>query len=159
MTTHICRPRQSETTSIACADLETAIALWMKGDFETYIATRDSLVAAIRSGNAGQLGIDALQFVYFVNTHLSQEGSERSDREVFLDGGRRQCRSREAAFDIGDVVQLNSGGTTMTVHANSTEHDPLVGCSWFDDGGNLKHRAFLRSCLRKRAWEGRLQLI
>lgn len=156
MTPDICRPRQSETTGIACADLETAVALWMKGDFETYIATRDSLVAAIRSGNAGRLGIDALQFVYFINTHLSQGDSERSDRDVFLDADRRQRQSREAAFDIGDVVQLNSGGTTMTVHANSTEHDPLVGCSWFDDGGNLRHRAFLRSCLRRRAWVGQV---
>jgi uncharacterized protein YodC (DUF2158 family) len=152
----ICRPRQQDTNAIAHANLETAEALWMKGDFETYIATRDSLVATIRGGSTERLGIDALQFIYFINTLPSQGDAERLESEVFLGAVKRHQQSREAAFDIGDVVQLKSGGTTMTVHANSTEHDPLVGCSWFDEGGNLKHRTFLRSCLCRRDWCGQV---
>ena len=40
-------------------------------------------------------------------------------------------------FKIGDVVQLKSGGPTMTV-ANVSGDSGTVVCHWFDDHGQLK---------------------
>ena len=35
-------------------------------------------------------------------------------------------------FNVGDVVQLKSGGPKMTVTAVPDERGPTVGCVWFD---------------------------
>ena len=44
------------------------------------------------------------------------------------------------AWKIGDRVQLNSGGPTMTVDA--INDDGTVRCTWFDDKKELKSESF-----------------
>jgi uncharacterized protein YodC (DUF2158 family) len=48
-------------------------------------------------------------------------------------------------FKVGNVVQLKSGGPTMTVR----ETKEKVDCQWFDDKGELKQRAFDEGVLKK----------
>ncbi len=47
-----------------------------------------------------------------------------------------------AAFAIGDVVQLKSGGPAMTV-ADVVEEEGICFCKWFQEGS--EHRDRVRS--------------
>ncbi len=38
-------------------------------------------------------------------------------------------------FQVGDVVQLKSGGPKMTVSVIRSDDDGRVECAWFDDKG------------------------
>ena len=49
-------------------------------------------------------------------------------------------------FEIGDVVQLRSGGPKMTVHSLVSDCD--VVCQWFE-GNALHEESFPREALRK----------
>ena len=50
-------------------------------------------------------------------------------------------------LQIGDVVQLKSGGPTMTVH--QVNNDRSVICQWFDRDGALKTEPFQPAQLKK----------
>ena len=53
----------------------------------------------------------------------------------------------DETFEVGDVVQLNSGGPEMTVeHVNAT--DAKVTCTWFLDG-QPRRSSFRLRMLRK----------
>ena len=49
-------------------------------------------------------------------------------------------------FEIGDVVQLRSGGPKMTVHGLVSDGD--VVCQWFE-GNEVHEESFLKEALRK----------
>ena len=49
-------------------------------------------------------------------------------------------------FEIGDVVQLRSGGPKMTVHSLVSDCD--VVCQWFE-GNEVHEESFPREALRK----------
>ena len=49
-------------------------------------------------------------------------------------------------FEIGDVVQLRSGGPRMTVHSLVPDCD--VVCQWFE-GNEVHEESFPREVLRK----------
>ena len=51
-----------------------------------------------------------------------------------------------APFKIGDVVELQTGGTKMTVEFVRT--DGLIECAWFD-GATLSRDTFYPDALRK----------
>ena len=51
----------------------------------------------------------------------------------------------QETFKPGDVVQLKSGGPTMTVDAVGD----VVGCKWFTDDGRLNCANFLHAMLEK----------
>ncbi len=73
--------------ALTCATADAAMALWREGDWITYANTREALVSLVRKGRGHELGIDAIRFIYFVNTRLMGQGDEsRVDREVFLRG-------------------------------------------------------------------------
>lgn len=50
-------------------------------------------------------------------------------------------------FQVGDVVQLKSGGPMMTVYAVGTKEPVSVICKWFD-GGELKEERFSSAVLK-----------
>ena len=49
-------------------------------------------------------------------------------------------------IEVGEVVQLNSGGPKMTVDAVPALVDPMeedkVSCTWFDGCGRVKRELF-----------------
>ena len=51
-------------------------------------------------------------------------------------------------INLGDVVQLKSGGPKMTVSQylmkdiDGCEHPDKIECRWFDSRGNIKHYIF-----------------
>jgi uncharacterized protein YodC (DUF2158 family) len=49
-------------------------------------------------------------------------------------------------FEIGDVVQLRSGGPKMTVHSLVSDCD--VVCQWFE-GNEVHEKSFPKEALRK----------
>ena len=51
-----------------------------------------------------------------------------------------------SAFEIGDVVQLKSGGQRMTVE--EVGQDGFISCVWFD-GNRSERQAFLEGTLMK----------
>jgi len=61
---------QEIEAAIYGADIETAIALWKEKDWQTYKATRDVLLALIRSGRGSEVQRPQFQFIYFINSHL-----------------------------------------------------------------------------------------
>jgi hypothetical protein len=75
---------QNQIKTAIAVNIQTAIALWESKDWHTYKTTRDSLLTLIRSGRADDVGIDQLQFIYFVNTHLRHRFSTpMSDAVLF----------------------------------------------------------------------------
>jgi uncharacterized protein YodC (DUF2158 family) len=53
-------------------------------------------------------------------------------------------------FQIGDVVQLKSGGPLMTVNEVGENYGvPTVFCAWFDSKENEKSSGFRPELLRK----------
>jgi uncharacterized protein YodC (DUF2158 family) len=48
-------------------------------------------------------------------------------------------------FDIGDVVQLNSGGHAMTVYEN--RDDAKVLCAWHSEDGVPQTEYYPEACL------------
>lgn len=60
----------NQINAAIAVNIQTAIALWEAKDWQTYVTTRDALLALIRSGHGGDIGIEQMQFIYFVNTHL-----------------------------------------------------------------------------------------
>lgn len=50
-------------------------------------------------------------------------------------------------FNIGDVVQLNSGGPAMTVSGEASYGGVL--CQWFDKNQDVKSKDFQEESLRK----------
>ncbi|RYH70094.1 MAG: hypothetical protein EON54_01845 [Alcaligenaceae bacterium] len=61
---------QNQINAALTANVETAIALWEAKDWQTYESTRGALLALIRCGQGGKVGIQQMQFIYFINTHL-----------------------------------------------------------------------------------------
>lgn len=57
----------------------------------------------------------------------------------------------EDTIQIGDVVQLKSGGPTMTVSYESDDRDS-VGCTWFTTDNMERHYADFNPATLKR-WE------
>ena len=49
-------------------------------------------------------------------------------------------------FSVGSVVQLKSGGVTMTV---SNSIDAIVECTWFTPKGDLKSASFAPTMLKQ----------
>lgn len=61
---------QDQINTALAANIQTAVALWEAKDWATYKTTRDVLLDLIRSGRSNEVGIEQMQFIYFVNTHL-----------------------------------------------------------------------------------------
>lgn len=55
-----------------------------------------------------------------------------------------ECDSGEVTFEIGDIVELNSGGPSLVV--SSIDGDNVV-VEWFDEEGQLHRATFNRSML------------
>lgn len=60
----------NQTNTATTVNIQTAITLWEAKDWQTYKATRDALLTLIRSGRGDEVGIEQMQFIYFINTHL-----------------------------------------------------------------------------------------
>ena len=50
-------------------------------------------------------------------------------------------------MNVGDVVELNSGGPKMTVEA--ILDDVRIKCCWFDSGEEIRHAEFKKPILKK----------
>lgn len=61
---------QDQINADLAANIHKAIALWEAKDWTTYKTTRDALLELIRSGRGAEVGIEQMQFIYFINTHL-----------------------------------------------------------------------------------------
>ncbi len=59
--------------------------------------------------------------------------------------------SQKAGFEIGDVVQLKSGGPPMTVIGQAGPDE--VWCRWFDIGGSIRDLPFTVATLRPASQE------
>ena len=53
-----------------------------------------------------------------------------------------------AKFKVGDIVQLKSGGPSMTISHLSSGDDPKYSCTWFN-GKKLEHGQFLEETLQE----------
>ena len=53
-------------------------------------------------------------------------------------------------IEVGDVVQLNSGGPKMTVDTVDLVEvgEDKVSCTWFDGCGRVKRELFPPACLK-----------
>lgn len=60
-------------------------------------------------------------------------------------------------FKIGDVVQLKSGGPTMTV--SETNDAGMAVCTWFDSEHELKEHAFNQEILEAHKKVSRVGII
>ena len=49
-------------------------------------------------------------------------------------------------YDLGDVVQLNSGGPEMTVVARDGRRG--ARCAWVGENGQLRYDSFPDACLK-----------
>jgi uncharacterized protein YodC (DUF2158 family) len=47
---------------------------------------------------------------------------------------RARDNAAPSAFDVGDLVQLNSGGSVMTVRCSKGGKSPYVECDWHTAG-------------------------
>lgn len=75
----------TQTNAALAANIHTAIALWQAKDWTGYKTMRDTLMDLIRSGYGDEIGIEQMQFIYFVNTHLRYRvAREVGDRTMFL---------------------------------------------------------------------------
>jgi len=61
---------QNQIKAALAANIQTAIALWEAKDWHTYRSMRDVLLALIRAGRGDEVGIEQMQFAYFIGTHL-----------------------------------------------------------------------------------------
>lgn len=61
---------QNQIKAALAANIQTAIALWEAKDWQTYKSMRDVLLALIRSGRGDEVGLEQMQFIYFIGTHL-----------------------------------------------------------------------------------------
>lgn len=68
---------QNQIQSALAANIQTAIALWEAKDWQTYRSMRDVLLALIHSGRGDKVGIEQMQFAYFIGTHLRRRFSGR----------------------------------------------------------------------------------
>lgn len=48
-------------------------------------------------------------------------------------------------FEVGEIVQLKSGGPKMTIEGQA---DAMVSCTWFDGGKQVRSR-FVAKTLKK----------
>ena len=76
----------------------------------------------------------------------------RQTEEIFWYAGDMEERNR-VELKIGDLVQLNSGGPTMTVTdiAGDGADDDVIWCKWFTRGYSEKAlvQRFSRAALEK----------
>ena len=68
---------QNQIEAALAANIQTAIALWEAKDWQTYKSMRDVLLALIRSGRGDEVGIEQMQFIYFIGTHLRRRLSRQ----------------------------------------------------------------------------------
>ena len=61
---------QNQIAVALTANIQTAIALWEAKDWRTFKATRDALLTLLRCGLSDKVGVDQMQFIYFLTTHL-----------------------------------------------------------------------------------------
>lgn len=84
---HSTHTEEEIRSAVESATVHTAIQLWEKKDWGTYKTRRDLLISLIRSGQGDAVLLPAMQFVYFVNTHLrAYWPSLNADRQIFLAG-------------------------------------------------------------------------
>lgn len=60
-------------------------------------------------------------------------------------------------FKIGDVVQLKSGGPTMTV--SETNDVGMALCTWFDANNEIQEKAFNQELLKAHKNVSRVGII
>ena len=76
----------------------------------------------------------------------SVSATERKVHNAFRKLLARIKQSAMEDFEIGDVVQLRSGGPKMTVHSLVSDCD--VVCQWFE-GNEVHEESFPKEALRK----------
>ena len=82
---HIENKNKDPVNAALAANIQTAIALWEAKDWITYKASRDVLLDLNRSGEGDEIGIEQMQFIYFVNTHLRHRFARpMTDDRMFL---------------------------------------------------------------------------
>lgn len=62
--------KNDQVNAALAANIHTAIVLWEAKDWTAYKTSRDALLDLIRSGRRDAVGLDQMQFIYFINTHL-----------------------------------------------------------------------------------------
>lgn len=82
-------------------DIEAAIALWKKKDWQSYRATRSVLMSLLRSQRSAEFKRKHLQYAYFINTHLYPLfGCNWSERLMFTSDLPVNRSINKAAWDI-----------------------------------------------------------
>jgi uncharacterized protein YodC (DUF2158 family) len=80
---------------------------------------------------------------------ISRNETEQFERAAIVAALRWLCDPLRTMgnFQVGDVVQMKSGGPTMTI--NAVNNNGELFCQWFDKDGALKTGHFQAAQLKK----------